>query len=290
MERRLLASLRRWLRRFGRRLKNRRFTYTDATIIEVYMWAVINDRPTCWSCDTENWRGVVLPPGLPSPAQMSRRLRAIGVARLVARLERWVLRQGRCPTLACMIDGHALEIAPHSADRHAGYGRARRGMAKGYKLHAVIDFNGTIWTYRVTPMNRDERAMARRMRGELPPTCYLLADANYNSNKVFRDLRQRDIQLIAPRRERNAHQGIGHHRQDAARLRSIDLLENRLSDFGRELLAMRRRIEGYFGAMCSHANGLGPLRSWVRSYSRVRAWVQAKLIIHELRKQMLAPE
>lgn len=290
MERRLLERVRRWLRRLGRRLKSRRFVYTDSTVVEVYLWSVINDRPTCWACDAENWRGVTRPPGLPSPAQMSRRLRTSSVARLVRRLERWVLREGRRPTLACVIDGHALEIAPHSADRHAGYGRSRRGMGKGYKLHAVIDLNGTIWSYRVTPMNRDERAMARRMRRELPSTCYLLADANYDSNNVFRELRERDIQLVAPRRERAAHQGIGHHRQDPGRLRCIDLLENGVSNFGRELLATRRRIEGFFGSMCSHANGLGPLRSWVRSYPRVRAWVQTKLIINELRKEIIADE
>lgn len=290
MERRLLEGVRLWLRRLGRRLKNRRFTYTDATILEVYMWAVINDRPTCWACDVEHWRGVVSPPGFPSPSQMSRRLRTAGVARLAARLERWVLRHGRTPTLACVIDGHPLEIARHSGDRHAGYGRAKRGMGKGYKLHAVIDLNGTIWTYRVTPMNRDERDMARRMRGEIPSTCYLLADTNYDSNNVYRELRERNIQLIAPRRKRHDNQGLGHHRQDRARLRSIDMLENGVSGFGRDLLGLRRRIEGYFGTICSHANGLGPLRAWVRNYPRVRAWVQAKLIVHGLRKATVAAE
>lgn len=288
MERRLLKAVRRRLRELGRRHLNGRFAYTDATIVEVYLWAVINDRPTCWACDQENWRGVTLPPGLPSASQMSRRLRSKSVERLRARLERWVLRRQRRATLLCAIDGHAMEIAPHSADRHAGYGRARGGLGKGYKLHMLMDSFGTIWGWRVAPMHIDEREMARRMMRELPPTAYLLADTNYNSNRLFRLARQRGAQMLAPRRKRgrNTHQGLGHHPQDPGRIRSIELLEQSTSRFGADLLRMRGLIEGVFGTLTSHANGLNGLRPWVRSYGRVRQWVQAKLIINELRRQI----
>lgn len=283
MERRLLKAVRRRLRGLGRRRANRRFTYTDATVIEVYLWAVINDRPTCWACDAGHWRGVTLPPGLPSPSQMSRRLRTKSVRRLLDRLERWVLRRCRRATLACAIDGHAMEIARHSVDRHAGYGRARGGMGKGYKLHLLIDLSGTIWAWRVAPMQVDERKMARRMMRELPATAYVLADTNYNSNPLFRRVRACGAQLLAPRRKRNPNQGLGSHPQDPGRLRSIELLEGDDTTFGRALLRMRRYIEGFLGTLTNHANGLNGLRPWVRTHGRVRRWVQAKLIVHQLR-------
>ena len=283
MERRLFQCLNRRLRRLGQRRRNARFTYTDSTVAAVYLWAVINDRPTQWACRVENWRGVRMPPGLPSASQMSRRLRTPSVRKLLDRLERWVLRRQRPSTLACAIDAQALVVAPHTGDRQARWGRARRGMGRGYKLHLIIDLNGTIWAWRIAQLNIDEREMARRMTPELPPTAYLLADTNYNSNRLFEVVREAGVQLLAPRRQRHPGQGLGHHKHDPARLRSIEILERSGSPFGRELVALRRRIEGAFGILTAHANGMACLPPWVRTYQRVRRWVQAKLIITELR-------
>lgn len=288
MERRLLKAIRRRLRKLGRRRFNGRYTYTDATIVEVYLWAVLNDRPTCWACDPDNWAGVTPPPGFPSPSRMSRRLKTQSVKRLLDRLETSLLRRNKTSTLACAIDGHAMEIAPHSADKQAGYGRARGGKGKGYKLHALIGLDGTLWVWRVTPMNTDERTMALRMASQLPPTCYLLADTNYDSNRLFHAVRARDGQLVAPRRVLNPGQGLGHRKHDPGRLRCIEMLENTVSSFGRLLLGTRRRIEGFFGTLTSHANGLHALPAWVRTYHRVRLWVQAKLIINQLRANFRA--
>jgi hypothetical protein len=288
MERRLLKAIRRLLRKLGRRRINRRFLYTDATVVEVYLWAVLNDRPTFWACDPGHWAGVAPPPGFPSPSQMSRRLRTPTVRRLIDRVEAYLLRRNKTSTLACAIDGHAMEIAPHSADKQAGYGRARRGNAKGYKLHVLLGLDGTLWSWRVTPMNTDERTMALRMTPQLPPTCYLVADTNYDSNRLFHAVGARGVQLVAPRRVHNPGQGLGHRKHDPARLRCIDMLENTVSDFGRLLLAMRGRIEGFFGTLTCHANGLHVLMPWVRTYRRVRLWVQAKLIINQLRADLRA--
>ena len=285
MERRLFDCVNRRLRQLGRRRRNGRFTYTDATVVAVYMWAVINDRPTRWACEGENWRGVRMPPGLPSPSQMSRRLRTKSVKRLLDRLERSVLCKDRPATLACAIDGKALVVAPHTGDRQARWGRARRGMGRGFKLHMVIDLAGTVWGWRVAQLNVDEREIARRMAPQLPPTAYLLADANYNSNQLFKTLREHGVQLLSPRRQRRKNQGLGHRKHDPARLRSIELLERSTSPFGRQVLAMRRRIEGAFGILAGHANGLADLPPWVRTYQRVRRWVQAKIVINELRKE-----
>jgi len=286
MERRLLVLLRRRLRALGRRRGSRRLTYTDSTIVEVYLWSVINDRTVKWACRIENWRGVRPPPGLPSESQMSRRLRSESVKRLLDRLERWVLRRRRRATLVCLVDGHAMEIAWHSADRQAGYGRARGGLGRGYKLHMLIDLNGTIWAWRVTPMNTDESEMARRMLRELPPIAYLLGDSGYDTNRLHEAVRQHDAQLVTPRKRSHRHRGIGNRPHHAGRLRSIELLEQSASSFGSAIIALRGQIEGFFGTLVSHPNGLHTLPTWIRGYQRVRRWTQAKLMLNELRKEV----
>lgn len=281
MERELFSQLRSGLRRLGRRRRNRRFRYTDATIVEVYYWAVLHDRPVAWACRRSNW-----PPGLrrgplPSQPEMSRRLRTPWVIALINRLEGLVLRGDRVPKLAYIIDGKALPIASHSTDPHAGYGRAIGGKAKGYKLHVLMDTGATVWGWRLAPMNGDERTMARRLTASLPGQGYLLADANYNSNRLFEAAAMRQVQMLSPRRSRSARMGLGHHPQHPSRLRSIELLEH--SGFGWMLMGMRRAIERFFASLTAASTGLTCLPAWVRTYPRVRLWVQAKLVIHQLR-------
>ena len=55
MERSTLRRIRRLLRALGRRRLNRRYTFTDATILEVYLFAVLSERPVSWACDPDNW-------------------------------------------------------------------------------------------------------------------------------------------------------------------------------------------------------------------------------------------
>lgn len=282
MERELFRAIKAGLRRLGRRRKNRRFAYTDAAIVEVYYWGVINDRPVLWACRAGHW-----PPGLrrgPLPSQpcASRRLRTPGVERLVRRLEHLVLRRGRRSPLVCVIDGKPLPIAGHSRDPHAGYGRAARGKAKGYKVHALVDLDGTVWSWRLAPMNADERRIGLRLARELPGPCYLLADANYDSNTLFARAWARGAQMVVPRRY-GPGRAVGHRAQHPARLRSRDLLENGVSAFGRDLHDLRRSIERFFGTLTAAGGGLTCLPAWVRRHRRVRLWVQAKLILNQIR-------
>lgn len=50
-------------------------TYQDKEIVRVF-WAVLHDRPTCWACRHANWPLHTCKRPLPSPSQMSRRLRS----------------------------------------------------------------------------------------------------------------------------------------------------------------------------------------------------------------------
>lgn len=283
MERDLFRALQKALRRLGRRRQSRRFRYTDATIVEVYYWAVLHDRSVLWACQPGHWPIGLRRGPLPSQSDMSRRLRTPSVRRLTTRLEHLVLRANRPAPLVCMIDGKPLPIAGHSRDPEAGYGRATGGKAKGYKLHVMIDLGETVWGWRVAPMNTDERTIARRLMASLPGEGYLLADANYNSNRVFAAAATHGVQLVSPRRQRGGKMGLGHHPQHPARLRSLDMLENGVSNFGLRLHDLRRGIERFLGTLSSTGGGLTCLPGWVRRHRRVRAWVQAKLIFNQLR-------
>ena len=109
-----------------------------------------------------------------------------------------------------------------------------------------------------------------------------MGDGNFDANAVHDEAARHGGQLVAPRRN-GPGKGLGHRPQSPARLRCIDLLENGLSSFGRELHAMRAVIERKFGYLASTGGLLGSLPAWVRCHARVRMWVQAKLIIAELR-------
>ena len=203
-----------------------RFDFSDADIVKVYSWAVICDRPTSWACRKESWPLHLRKRLLPSPATMSRRLRAPGVVALLNALERRVTAPTE-PGLFWMIDGKPLPIGGCSKDRQAGSGRAAGGKAKGYKLHALVGADGSLAEWRVAPMNKDERIMAERMLRAAPPEVvgYVLADANFDSNKLHQVCDERGhLQLVAPRRY-GPEKGTGHRKQAAGRLRSIALTD-----------------------------------------------------------------
>ncbi len=281
MERELFVFLLRQLRRVGRRRHDRRQRYTDGSIFAVHAWAVLHDRPTSWACRPENWPAGLWRGRLPSQSQMSRRLRQPRFERFARRIEGAIMRAGRSPALAYAVDGKALPIASHSRDRHAGYGRAAGGLARGYKLHAIVDTNSVVWAWRLAPMNKDERPMARRMLRDLTNPGYLLADANYDSNALFAEAHARGVQCVIPRRY-GAGRRLGHRAQHPSRMRSRDMLETPHVTFGPTLLRQRLAIERWFSRLTARAGGLTCLPPWTRTHRRVKQWVRAKLIFTQL--------
>jgi hypothetical protein len=257
--------------------------YGDDEVVKTWLWAVLHDRPVSWACDRRNWP-VYDRRRRPSPSTMSRRLRRPAVRRLLEELERRALRADGPAGLVWMIDGKPLPIGGCSKDRQAGYGRAAGTKAKGYKVHALIGADGTVAAWRVAPMNKDEREMARRLLRSAEVRGYVLADANYDSNRLHEACRARGLQLVAPPRY-GLGRGRGHRRQSPGRLRSIALLSNPQSPFGRELHARRGDIERYYGNLTNRGGGLTGLPAWARTHRRVRRWVQAKMILAALRRQ-----
>lgn len=284
MEHQLWKAIVALLATFGKPRKRRVCDFDDGEIVGVYYWAVIHDRPTAWACRKEHWPIHRWRRPLPSPATMSRRLRSPAVVALLNAMERCVVAPKE-PGLFWMIDGKPLPIGGCSKDRQAGYGRAAKCMAKGYKMHALVNSEGAIACWRLAPMNKDERVMAARMLRTAPLQGYVTADANYDSNKLHRICDARDqLQLVTRRRYGPGH-GTGHCKQSSGRLRSMHLTENPYPAFANRLLQDRDQVERQFARATNWGGGLTCLPPWVRTHRRVQRWVQAKFVLTALKHQ-----
>lgn len=283
MERQLLNLIVSILREIVQRKRGRR-RFCDAAVVRVYYWSVLCDRPVSWACNPRNWPLCERRHPLPAQSTMSRRLRSPTVRAVLEELERRVVRAAQPDGWVWCIDGKPLPIGGCSKDRQAGYGRAAGCKAKGYKLHAVVGMQGVPVAWRVTPMNKDERVMARRLLRDAEVQGYVLGDGHYDDNKTHDVcLNRGNVQLVTPPRFRK-RRGLGHQRHSPARLRSLALWDDPVSPFGRELLEERMRIERYFGQLTGFGGGLTHLPPWVRTHRRVRRWVQAKIVIQLLRR------
>ena len=288
MEHQLLKAIVALLAELEQGIASAKFDYRDREIAKVYYWSVICDRAVSWACQKEHWPLHLRKRKLPSPATMSRRLRTPSVQALLDALEQRVIAPQE-PGLFWMIDGKPLPISGCSKDRQAGYGKAAGGKAKGYKLHALVGGNGKIAAWRVAPMNKDERVIGARLLKSAPSQVmgYVTGDGNYDSNKLHQICDDRgDVQFVT-RRRYGAGKGTGHRKQTAGRMRMIELTENPFPGFARQLLADRSEIERRFGHLTNWSGGLSSLPAWVRTHRRVRRYVQAKLVLTQLKRDKI---
>lgn len=261
-----------------------RHDFPDGFIAAVYYWAVLHDRPTVWACDRRNWPIHLRRRPLPSPSTMSRRLRHPTVAALLRELARRVTAPAE-PGAFWMIDGKPLPVGGASGDTHAKAGRAVGGLARGYKLHAILNPQGEFAAWRIAPMNADERTVAADMLREAGIQGYLVADSNYDSNPLHAICDELgDLHLVTPRRSGKAATGTGHRRQTKGRTRLLDRLGHP-TGFAAELLEARDAIERHFANLTNWGGGLGPLPAWVRTPARVERWVEAKLAINAVKRR-----
>jgi hypothetical protein len=265
------------------------FDFSDEDIVKVHYWSVLHDRPVSWACRKDNWPPARRRKPLPSPSTMSRRLRSESVLALLKNLERRVIAPKE-PGLFWIIDGKPLTIGGCSKDRQAGYGRAANGMGKGYKAHAILDFRGGVAAWRLAPMNKDERVMAERLLREAETQGYVVADSNYDSNKlhgICDELsEQRNPLQLVTRRRYGPNRGTGHRPQTRGRLRSMELTENPAPDFANQMLHDRGSVERCFGNWTNWGGGLTCLPHWIRTHRRVHRWVQAKLVLTALKHEL----
>jgi hypothetical protein len=250
--------------------------YGDDVIVAVYWWAVVHDRPVSWACRAAHWPPDLASQALPSQPTVSRRLRSRSVELLVHSVERTLVTlSGAAGCWVRMIDGKPLSVGGPSKDADACWGRACGGLAKGYKLHVIWGWGPLPIAWALVPLNVSERRVALDLVKDLPGEGYLLGDREYDSAALYEAAAAAGYQLIAPPQRRG--RALGHRRQSAHRLRALQLLA---TPYGRALYRRRIHVEHCFAKLTSFVGGLGPLPFWVRRFHRVRAWIQAKLLLN----------
>ena len=261
----------------GKHYRSDRMQYSDTTIVLVYLWAVLHDRPVCWACRTKNWALFWQDRPFPSAATMSRRLRSVRVLTLLQAVEQALRKQLPWGWIK-VLDAKPLPVGGFSKDRDARWGYATKHKARGYKLFAICDHGQAIDTWTIGPMNQSEASTALQLVPRIEGEGYLLGDCVYDTNALHDKAGSLGWQLLAPRRRPRTR--LGHHAHSPYRLRSLALLKQ---PFGKDLYTHRACIERHFGQWGNFGGGLAPLPNWVRRPHRVALWVQAKIIINTLR-------
>lgn len=275
MERELFSLLMDALRALpGSRRRPPKGTYRDLDVLAVVLWAALHDRPISWATQRRHWPPHDRRRPLPSGSTVSRRSNTPEITATLTVLILALHDEGDGQE-TLVVDGRPLKIAPHSADPDARFGRAAGGLGKGYKLHQIVDLRGNCRGFRVEPLNASEPVVARELIASLNhgEARELLADGNYDVNRLYDIAGSRGIQMLTAPRNTKA-KALGHHRHSPHRLRGLRIVRN-----DPDVLERRRRIESSFGTQGNVVGGLGPLPNFVRRLRRVRRWVAAKLAI-----------
>lgn len=272
------------LRRAERRcVPTRHVVFTDARIVEVYLWSALHDRPVSWACRRRHWPTHRRDQPLPSPATMSRRLRRRSV-RWMLELMAALLRESVEGRWTLIADGLPLPVGGCSKDPDARTGKSSGGLMRGYKLVALL-VRDTAVAWRLGPMNLCEPKTLAQVLPEasaLGFSGYVLGDKNFDTNDLHAAAARRGFVLRAPRRRPG--KGFGHRRHHPERIACLTKHESGEA-FTRALMNRRTDVERGFAHWGAFPGGLGPLPRFVRRSARVALWVQAKLIIHGVHAQ-----
>ena len=254
-----------------------RCRYRDTTILAVWLWAVLHDRPVYWAVNPSNWPADLRPRGgLPSQSCMSRRLRLPRILELTDRFER-AMRAKLPSTDIKLVDARPLPTGGCSKDPDAATGHGAGHLQRGYKLHMVCDSSGSVDHWIVTAMNGSESQAAGQMIPHMTATRYVFADGNYDVNALYDAAGERGMQWIASPHRRNSQQP-GHRAHSPHRLTWWSWI--RSPHGSRTINRIRSGIER-INAWQGHAQiGLHHLPHHVRRLHRVRLWVAYKLILY----------
>jgi hypothetical protein len=260
--------------------RSRRSRYTDALITRMYLWSVWHDRPLCWACDRAHYNRMFRPRQLPSVSQFCRRVKTPRVLELFQAVNAYLTRTDT-PVELAFLDGKPLPISFQSRDPDARVGWATKRFAKGYKLHACATADGRIPAFAVRPMNEGEAKVARERLAPVPEATLILADANYDTQHLYKALGARHQQLLTPLKRIAVNPAplrrMGPHRRFAINL------HQHLGEGYRTLLDLRDQVERIFSALTGFGGGLTVLPAWVRRIERVTRWVTAKIAIYHAR-------
>lgn len=277
----IVAALRRLPRRSSRGQR-----YSNREILAVLMWAVLHDRAIDWACRRSSWPVQAWRRRLPDQSTMSRRLRHPSVLADLEALLRLLQGTDDSGSPFVLTDGKPLAVSIFSQDTDAKVGWGAGKHERGYKLHVLASNARRLCVHEVLPMNTPE-ALATAMlleradaRGLLRGKTVLLADASYDTNPLHAAAARVGLLMLAPRRL--PHKGLAANRaHDIGRVISMTVLEG-----GPEFAAWQKRarapVEHYFAGLVTGA-GLHALPPWVRTLTRVRVWVAAKIALNASR-------
>lgn len=254
-------------------------TFPDAVIVLIELFRVGRHLSMAAAMQRRRWPLWMRHLAAPGYSQFKRRVKTATVQQRIRDLGEHFARQ--CPRVGDKaVDGKALTVGGFSKDPDARRGYVPGGWARGYRLHALIDAGGVIQAWDLTTLNAGEATVARGLitQTDLAGTT-LRADANYDSNAIYRQVADRGGRFIANRRKPGT--GLGHHPQHPDRLRAITELEQ--TPGGKAQHTRHRiRIEQVFGRLTQLATGLWALPPSVRRLERVRRYVRAKLALYHV--------
>jgi hypothetical protein len=252
-------------------------SYSDTVVALVWLWAVLHDRPLSWALRPPNGPRQFEGLQLPSYKTVRVRLKSRSVLQLLVQVNQALVAAS--PSAWChWIDGRPLAVSWHSRDRDARVGRGAGGLAKGYKLHVICSQYRVIESWGLMPMNVSEVTMAKVMLRSCPGNGYLVGDRLFDSNRLHKRAAEAGYRLVTGKLRPGV--GLGHCPHRRERIESLQLADR---PFGQGLLIWRGEVERLFGTMGNCGEGLGPLPNWVRRLSRVRRWVQGKIIFYHAR-------
>jgi hypothetical protein len=196
-------------------------------------------------------------------------------------LHRRLTRAGRGDLLR-YLDGMAMPVREHSTDAQATAGPAGSKIRRGYKLHACGTHRGFLPEYRVRPMNQAEPSTARALLRSTGPGMLVLADANYDSFRLYRAVDERGATLLTPLRGPLAWSEPLIKKITPARRRAVRAWK--ADPRGCEkVLEQRDGIERIFAHLTTPGSGMHGLPPWARGLRRVRLWVDGKIAIYHAR-------
>jgi len=222
--------------------------------------------------------------GIPSRSQFGRRLNSPQVRSMLSEMERHLRGVPQAKMLGCwVLDAKPLVVSPYSKDKSARWGWAYDGKARGYKVFAMSDVEGRMVAWQSQPMNQSEPTVARTLLEQTDRPGYVIGDSIYDSGPLHERTAERELQLIAPRKEPGGNIGI--RARQPNQLHAIAMLETFNNGFGQAMYAQRTVIERAFSCMASSRIGLDHLPPFVRTLPRVHLWVQGKMILYALHKR-----
>ena len=257
--------------------------FSDARIVEVFLGAVLHDRPVNRACQKRHWPPHRRGEGLPSGATMSRRLRTWPVLWMLELMAAMLQDRPRERGLIHTADGLPLAVGGCSKDPDAKVGKGSGGLARGYKVVALLS-GDTAVSWRLGPMNQSEPKQLARVLPDaaaLGFSGYVVCDKAFDTNALHHAAAESGFVLRAPRRRPAAGPGIrfGQREHHPERLACITKHETG-EPFTAELMRRRPDVERGFAHWRTFPGGLGPLPYFVRRPRRVALWVQSKLILH----------